>query len=90
MGIFDTLPLAAVLGQRYFCVHAGLSPDLRYIEDLNKINRFQEIPRSGAMCDLLWSDPIETKEDQEEVTKWFRHNQKRGISYIYGKSAVKV
>lgn len=92
MDVFDTLPLAAVLAQRYFCVHAGLSPDLRYIEDLNKIDRFQEIPRTGAMCDLLWSDPTENKaeSEKEDVTKWFRHNQKRGISYIYGKSAVKV
>lgn len=25
----------------------------------SQINRFQEPPTSGLMCDLLWSDPIE-------------------------------
>ncbi|CCW66967.1 unnamed protein product [Phytomonas sp. Hart1] len=51
------LPLSAVVSERYFCVHGGLSPDISSIEDINFIHRFREVPTKGAMCDLLWSDP---------------------------------
>ncbi|CCW60060.1 unnamed protein product [Phytomonas sp. EM1] len=51
------LPLSAVVSERYFCVHGGLSPDISSIEDINYIHRFREVPTKGAMCDLLWSDP---------------------------------
>jgi len=92
MTIFDALPLAAVLNKRYFCVHAGLSPDVRSVKDIDKIYRFQEIPREGPLCDLLWSDPAEENPETGGPTqaKWFRYNAKRGISFVYGKNAVKV
>ena len=57
MASFDCLPLAALVSQCFFCVHGGLSPDVMYIHDIDCIHRFREVPTSGAMCDLLWSDP---------------------------------
>ena len=38
---------------------------------MKNINRFQEIPHEGPMCDYLWSDPedIEEKEIPEEKLK---------------------
>jgi len=92
MLLFDCLPLAALVGSKYFCVHAGLSPDIRYIKDIDKIDRFQEIPKSGPMCDLLWSDPSTASDDPtpKSKQKWFRFNKRRGISYVYGKDAVKI
>lgn len=59
MASFDTLPLAAVVGRAFFCVHGGLSPELRTLGEIQRLHRFQEIPRSGPMCDLLWSDPFD-------------------------------
>ena len=53
------MPLAAVVNGTYFCVHGGLSEDLKSIYDIEKVNRFKEIPRKGLMCDMLWSDPVE-------------------------------
>eukprot|EP00796_Vickermania_ingenoplastis_P005124 gene5124-3678_t len=55
--VFESLPLAAVLNQTYFCVHGGLSPDIEYIESIGSFPRFREVPSQGPMCDLLWADP---------------------------------
>ena len=54
---FDYLPLAAVIENRIFCVHGGLSPKIKTLDDINQLNRIQEIPIDGAMSDLMWSDP---------------------------------
>jgi serine/threonine-protein phosphatase 2B catalytic subunit len=59
--LFWTLPLAAVVNGTYFCVHGGLSENLKFISDIEKIHRFREIPRKGLMCDMLWSDPVDDK-----------------------------
>ena len=32
---FDYLPLAAVVEEKFFCVHGGLSPKLRVLNDVN-------------------------------------------------------
>ena len=52
------MPLAAVVGNEYFCVHGGLSPEIELIHDVHKITRFTDDPgENGPFCDLLWSDP---------------------------------
>ena len=38
-------------------MHGGLSPDLSDINSIKKILRPTDIPDSGMLCDLLWSDP---------------------------------
>jgi diadenosine tetraphosphatase ApaH/serine/threonine PP2A family protein phosphatase len=78
--VFDMLPLAALIDLNVFCVHGGLSPDLPLIEMISKEKRQQELPGSGPMCDLCWSDP-------EDVRKW-RLNQ-RGAGYLFGENEVK-
>lgn len=32
------------------------------VEEINKLERYTEIPQSGLLCDLMWSDPAKTKE----------------------------
>ncbi|CAO0793839.1 unnamed protein product [Mucor circinelloides] len=86
MECFDSLPLAAVVNDQFLCVHGGLSPELKTLEDIEKIDRFRETPTSGLMCDLLWSDPYE--EFDSDTGPKFEHNHVRGCSYFYSYRAA--
>jgi serine/threonine-protein phosphatase PP1 catalytic subunit len=62
--LFNILPVAALIDERVFCIHGGLSPDLisnslGYIN--TKFKRPLDVPEHGLMLDLLWSDPSEDK-----------------------------
>ena len=73
MEAFDCLPLAALMNKQFLCVHGGLSPEIKTLDDITKLDRFQEPPPHGAMCDILWSDPGEDF-GSEETTDHFTHN----------------
>jgi len=55
--LFDFLPLAAIIEDRIFCPHGGLSPTLDNINQIQLLTRFHEVPHDGPICDLMWSDP---------------------------------
>jgi serine/threonine-protein phosphatase PPG1 len=55
--MFDYLPIAAVVENKLFCIHGGLSPLIQKISDIDKIDRFADIPTEGPLADLMWSDP---------------------------------
>jgi diadenosine tetraphosphatase ApaH/serine/threonine PP2A family protein phosphatase len=55
------LPIAALVDDSVFCVHGGLSPELRRIDALFYLDRNVEVNTHGVLCDLLWSDPSETE-----------------------------
>ncbi|GBE62694.1 serine threonine- phosphatase PP2A catalytic subunit [Babesia ovata] len=74
--IFDYLPLGALIDGRIFCPHAGLSPSFDSLDQVRDLNRVQEVPHEGAMCDLLWSDP-------EERTGWGLSPRGAGFTFGY-------
>lgn len=54
---FDYLPMTAVVADRIFCLHGGLSPSIDTLDHARDLDRVQEVPHEGPMCDLVWSDP---------------------------------
>ena len=77
--IFDYLPLAALVDDQVFCVHGGLSPSIESLDQIKTIDRKQEVPHDGPMCDLMWSDP-------EEMQGW--GVSPRGAGFLFGKDKV--
>lgn len=73
--LFDYMPLTAVIENQIFCPHGGLSPSIDSLEDVRKIDRFQEVPHEGPVCDLVWSDP-------DDRTGWGM--SPRGAGYTFG------
>ncbi|KAL2759618.1 hypothetical protein ACRALDRAFT_1027874 [Sodiomyces alcalophilus JCM 7366] len=73
--VFDFLVLAAIVDGELLCVHGGLSPEIRTIDQIRVVARAQEIPHEGAFCDLVWSDP-------EDVDTWAI--SPRGAGWLFG------
>ncbi|CAM9136502.1 unnamed protein product [Heterosigma akashiwo] len=55
--LFDYLPMSALVEDRIFCLHGGLSPSIDTLDHARALDRVQEVPHEGPMCDLVWSDP---------------------------------
>eukprot|EP00099_Drosophila_melanogaster_P015816 NP_524707.1 protein phosphatase D5 [Drosophila melanogaster] len=77
---YDCMPVAAIIADRIFCVHGGLSPDLNNLDDIRRLNRPTDVPSDGLLCDLLWSDPDET------TGTWASND--RGVSFTFGANIV--
>ena len=77
--VFDYLALGALIDGKAFCVHGGLSPSIHSLDQIRAIDRKQEVPHDGAMCDLLWSDP-------EDIDGWTV--SPRGAGFLFGGNIV--
>ncbi|KAI9315471.1 Metallo-dependent phosphatase-like protein [Dichotomocladium elegans] len=77
---FNALPIAALVANKIFCVHGGLSPSLNTLDDVRNITRPTDVPEYGLLNDLLWSDPSDTAVDWED--------NERGVSFCFGKQIV--
>ncbi|UCS19205.1 uncharacterized protein HLK63_C01353 [Nakaseomyces glabratus] len=78
--VFNTLPIAATIQDRIFCVHGGVSPELKELNQINQIMRPTDIPDQGLLTDLLWSDP------DPQIQDWSLND--RGVSYTFSKRNV--
>lgn len=77
---FNTLPIAAIVAGKIFCVHGGLSPVLNSMDEIRNIARPTDVPDFGLLNDLLWSDPADT------INEW--EDNERGVSYVFSKVAI--
>lgn len=73
--LFDYLPLTGLVENQIFCLHGGLSPNIETLDHIRAMDRLQEVPHEGAMCDLLWSDP-------DDRSGW--NLSPRGAGYNFG------
>lgn len=80
--VFDHLPIAAVVNDRFLAVHGGLSPSIQSLDQLRLLYRFCEIPHEGPIADLVWSDP---DDDKIGFTP-----SPRGAGYAYGADAART
>lgn len=88
--VFDNLPLAAVISNKIFCVHGGLSQHLESknenetVHDISKLFNFSRpingISDNEFVSDLLWADP---SPDTNGYTP-----SERGTSYTFGCDAA--
>ncbi|GMH76493.1 hypothetical protein TrVE_jg7971 [Triparma verrucosa] len=78
--LFDYFCIAALVDGKVLCVHGGLSPEIRTIDQMRSIDRQLEIPHEGAFCDLMWSDP-------EEISEAWQISP-RGAGYLFGEKVT--
>ena len=86
MEIFDAMPISAQIAKKYLAMHGGISPELSRLDQIDSIDRFQEIPLDGIFCDLMWADPMD---DEAAVHGDFTENPERDCSVYFGKKPVK-
>ena len=79
---FNCLPVAAIIDEKIFCMHGGLSPELSNMEQIRRIMRPTDVPDTGLLCDLLWSDP------EKDMSGWEEND--RGVSFVFGSDIVTV
>ncbi|OSX72949.1 hypothetical protein BU14_0392s0007 [Porphyra umbilicalis] len=78
--VFNCMPVAAIVDEKIFCTHGGLSPELTSMEQIRRIQRPTDVPDQGLLCDLLWSDP------DGEIKGWGEND--RGVSFTFGGDIV--
>ncbi|XP_024464818.1 serine/threonine-protein phosphatase PP1 isozyme 1 isoform X2 [Populus trichocarpa] len=69
-----------ICDDKILCMHGGLSPDLTNLDQIRNLPRPTDVPDSGLLCDLLWSDP------DKDIKGWGMND--RGVSYTYGPDKV--
>mmetsp|Transcript_8650 Transcript_8650/g.15555 ORF Transcript_8650/g.15555 Transcript_8650/m.15555 type:complete len:305 (-) Transcript_8650:68-982(-) len=77
---FNCLPVSAVVDDKILCMHGGLSPELNSLEQIKRVIRPTDVPDTGLLCDLLWSDP------EKEISGWGEND--RGVSFTFGPDVV--
>ncbi|MCP9257404.1 Serine/threonine-protein phosphatase [Dirofilaria immitis] len=78
--VFNTMPFTGLVAGKILCMHGGLSPQLKSIDQLRQITRPIDPPNPSIHIDLLWSDP------DGSIKGWQANN--RGLSYTFGPDVV--
>ncbi|KAK8893859.1 hypothetical protein M9Y10_022288 [Tritrichomonas musculus] len=77
---FGYLPLAAIINQKIFCVHGGISPALKSFDQIIALKRPITVLDIPFVSDLVWSDP--STESQ------LYGNSNRGVGTTFGEQAA--
>ena len=79
--VFSFLPYAAVINDRCFCVHGGISGALKRVDDILSIQLPMPSCSTQLVNDLVWSDPC-AKVDT------FGPSERGGAARVFGRQAV--
>ncbi|XP_054824227.1 serine/threonine-protein phosphatase PP1 isoform X3 [Prosopis cineraria] len=71
---------ASINHEKILCMHGGLSPDLKNLDQIRNIGRPVDVPDQGLLCDLLWADP------DKDLDGWGEND--RGVSFTFGADKV--
>lgn len=82
--LFSYMPIAAIVQERIFCAHGGISPHLYSVLQLKSMQKPICIDTNKVAHDLVWSDPVE--ETVLCQNGW--HPNPRGTSYAFGEDVV--
>ncbi len=74
--LYKDLPVAAVIDERFFLAHGGISKDVTHYEEIYDLQY-----SSKSYQEFFWNDP-------SEKIDYFEPNFKRGGYYLYGNKAV--
>lgn len=77
---YSCMPVSAIVDEKIFCCHGGLSPDLLNMNQIGQLARPCDVPDKGLLCDLLWSDP------DPKIMGWSDND--RGVSVTFGADIV--
>ncbi|WCJ26376.1 Serine/threonine-protein phosphatase PP1 [Euphorbia peplus] len=66
--------------EKILCMHGGISPDLKNLDQIRNIARPVDVPDQGLLCDLLWADP------DKDTQGWGEND--RGVSYTFGADKI--
>ncbi|MDI1491744.1 MAG: Palmitoyl-protein thioesterase 1 [Ramalina farinacea] len=80
---FSALPLATLIGKKYFTLHGGLfSDDKTSLDDVRKLDRHKQRQpgQQGLMMEMLWTDPQPNPG---------RGPSKRGVGMQFGPDVTK-
>ncbi|OHT00770.1 Ser/Thr protein phosphatase [Tritrichomonas foetus] len=75
--VFESMPFAAIIANKIFCVHGGISSEKCDIGLLKQVKRPLDLNSSTVITDLLWSDP-------NDDIQGFQPSP-RGVSYLFGR-----
>ncbi|EFO91111.1 hypothetical protein CRE_30394 [Caenorhabditis remanei] len=89
---FAYFPVAGLIGKKVLCMHGGLSPELKSLDDLRKIRRpIHSVEENSLVADLIWSDPDPGRSIATiSSTPRFLRNKTRGLSFTFNNSAVEA
>ncbi|XP_074641598.1 uncharacterized protein LOC141899287 isoform X2 [Tubulanus polymorphus] len=96
--VFDSMPIAATVDDKIFCVHGGIpAPHVcESIDDINSIPAPLEDPEAESRLawEILWSDPVNPDNVTPELTerleknRGYIHNTRRGTANFFSCEAL--
>ena len=77
------MPVAGLVDGSIFCLHGGIGPSLKSLNQIDQLVRPLSEASEGIPCDLMWADP-----NSHSSVSDFIFNEERGISYLFPKKKL--